>query len=368
MDSVKENKKVSQQEKQKRAIIYVFSGTGNTLIAAQHTAWALFHNGIYTDIYRIVSVESYIYQYAYLRMNEDGKFTACSASEKLTLDSSKRLAPLKESVNDIKGSLISEEFGIVPDPNSYDIAGFAYPIHAFNAPKFFLRFVKHLPALSDEKNGMPAFVFKTSGEPFKPNASSSRTLTHILKKKGYQPEFGLHMLMPYNIMFRYPKEMAKQMYLHTDMMSKKLADAVSNEKIKKPRYNPFISIFAFILRIQWFAAWFNGPLHKTNKHKCVGCEICVKNCPTGNIKMVPLRKDPNQTIPKMGWKCTMCMNCTMGCPKGAISPGFLTPWKVNPKWNFDQLMADDSISSNWTDSPDAGYFKLFRKYYSKYHD
>ena len=57
------------------------------------------------------------------------------------------------------------------------------------------------------------------------------------------------------------------------------------------------------------------------------------------------------------------MNCTMNCPTGAINPGFLTPWKVNGAWDFEKLMADDSIPDNWTDNENARYFKLFRNYY-----
>ena len=55
----------------------------------------------------------------------------------------------------------------------------------------------------------------------------------------------------------------------------------------------------------------------------------------------------------------------MVCPKAAINPGFLTPWKVNPNWDFDRILNDNTIPSNWTDDPNAGYFKLFRKYFNE---
>ncbi len=328
---------------QKKAIIYVFSGTGNTLIAAQKTAAALAVRGIRTDIYRIVSADSDMYHSAFLKADGNGGFLAGSADR------------IPEENSKVR---ISDEFGFVPDPNSYDLAGFAYPIHAFNAPQFFLRFVKHLPSLCAEKKGMRAFLFKTSGEPFKPNASSSRTLAYFLKKKGFVPGIDMHMLMPYNIMFRYPKEMAKQMYLHTEMMSDKMADLVCQESCPPLHFNPFITLFSYILRIQWLGAWINGPLHMIKKADCSGCGLCVKSCPSANIRM-------DQGIPKIGWKCIMCMNCTMGCPKAAINPGFLTPWKVHPKWDFPALLADDSVASNWTDNPNAGYFRFFRSYYSR---
>lgn len=341
----------------KRAIIYVFSGTGNTFIAAEKTARSLFLKGIMTDLYRVCTQDAAMYQAAYYRCDEEGNLTAgCSAS--LDLNS--------------EGSLLSSEFGIVPDPNAYDLAGFAYPIHAFNTPQIFLRFVKQLPLLNARKQGALGFIFKTSGEPFKPNASSSRTLAYFLKKKGFLPCMDLHILMPYNIMFRYPDAMAKQMYLHMEQLTAFLAEDVANivleqYPVKTLKFNPLITLMSYIFRIQWPAANVNGLLHSVKNNLCVGCGLCAKNCPTSNIQLEEVAFHDHQTkeLPKIGSNCTMCMECTMVCPKAAINPGFLTPWKVNPSWNFDKILNDDTIPSNWTDDPNAGYFKLFRKYFAE---
>lgn len=353
-----------------KIIIYCFSGTGNTLTASRKTAAQLAALGMQTDVCRIVTRDAALYEKALECYAADGTRTIVSP----------------DSVP--QALTISEEFGAVPDPNAYDLAGFSYPIHGFNSPQFFLRYVKHLPELTAEKKGMKAFIFKTSGEPFRPNSSSSRTLVHFLKKKGFQPGIDLHMLMPYNIMFRYPDAMAKQMYLHTEVMCRKLAESVADGRFSALHYNPLITLFAYVVRLQWLGAKINGPLHSVKKDLCTGCGLCAKNCPSNNIRLSELteksRSDKNgsdktgtekagsadpahktKSIPKMGWKCTMCMECTMGCPQGAINPGFLTPWKVNPQWNFAKLLEDDSIASNWTDDPNAGYFRFFRKYYQK---
>ena len=346
----------------KRAIIYVFSGTGNTFITAEKAAKALSEKGIQTDLYRVCTQDSDLYQSAFYRFDCNGSLTAqCPASLNLRSEDD------HVSEKEVQGCLISEEFGIVPDPNSYDLAGFAYPIHAFNTPQIFLRFVKHLPVLDPDKTGSLGFIFKTSGEPFKPNASSSYTLSRFLKKKGYIPCIDMHILMPYNIMFRYPDAMAKQMYLHMETLVSKLADEVSNdlmnaENVQRLRFNPLITLMTYLFRIQWPAANVNGVLHKVKTSECIGCGLCVENCPTGNIKMIG---DGMKRIPKIGLNCAMCMECTMFCPKAAINPGFLTPWKVNPSWNFEKILNDESIPSNWTDDPKAGYFKLFRKYFSE---
>ncbi len=309
----------------KKAIIYIFSGTDNTYIASEMVANALLEVNIQAELYRICTKDSDLYDKELDRSNF---------------------------------AYISDEFGYVPNPNNYDIAGFAYPIHGFNSPQFFLRFVKHLPALTDSKKGMRAFIFKTSGEPFRPNNASSNTLCYFLKKKGFNPGIDMHMLMPYNIMFKYPDAMAKQMYLHTkDVMAKKLASDIACENYKVLKYNVFTILWSYFIRLQWVGAWINGPLHKVKSDTCIGCKICVNACPAANIKI--------DNIPKFGTKCTMCMACTMKCPKGAINPGFLTPWKVWPRWDFNKILNDKNIPINYTDNENAKYFKFFRKYYSK---
>ncbi|MBO4541353.1 MAG: flavodoxin family protein, partial [Bacilli bacterium] len=50
---------------------------------------------------------------------------------------------------------------LTEDIESFDMLGIGYPIHAFNVPEAFNRFLKNLP-----KANKPYFIFKVSGEPF----------------------------------------------------------------------------------------------------------------------------------------------------------------------------------------------------------
>ena len=97
------------------AVIYCFSGTGNTRIVAEMIRSELNQLQISTDLYDI-------------------RFP----------------------------------FGNIPDPNAYEYVGFGYPIHAFNTPKFVLDFIDRLPNV----DRIPVFIFKTSGEPFRFNNAS----------------------------------------------------------------------------------------------------------------------------------------------------------------------------------------------------
>lgn len=288
----------------KKAILYVFSGTGNTLIAAEMIRDALKTYEIEADVWRIT-------------------------------------AP----------------YAAAPDVRGYDLAGFGYPIHAFNAPQFFLRFLKTLPNVDK----MPCFLFKTSGEPFAPNHASSFNAVAILRRKGFVPGLDPHLLMPYNIMFRYPQPLAKQMYAHTGRMAEKIAARAAAGDWDRLSYNPVTVGWALLLRLQWFGAWINGPLIHVDKKKCTGCGMCARNCPAGNITM-------RDGVPKFGIHCTMCMGCAFNCPKDAVRPGFLNPWRVNGGYAFDRLMADDAVPGTFVDANTRGYFRLFLPYYRRTED
>lgn len=284
----------------KKAVIYVFSGTGNTKIAADMTAAALEKRGFSTTVFRI-----------------------------------------------------RRPFEAAPDPREYDLCGFAYPIHAFNAPQFLLRFVKSLPPVESKR----CFIFRVSGEPFKLNDASSYWLNKRLRKKGFLPTGDDHLLMPYNIMFRYRDALAKQMYLHTEKQSERVAQKAV-EGGERLRFNPFAVMWSAVLRLQWFGAWVNGPLIHTKKKKCTLCGRCVRECPANNITVKNGRC-------RFGAKCTMCMSCAYGCPADAVRPGFLNPWRVNPPFDYKKILDDETIPCEYINSETKGYFKLFRSYYKR---
>ena len=114
----------------------------------------------------------------------------------------------------------------------------------------------------------------------------------------------------------------------------------------------------FLGKIEWFGAWFNGLFYSVNKSKCVDCGLCAKNWPAQNIT----KKGEKYSF---GGHCTLCCRCTMNCPKDAISMGLLNGFRVNGAYNFEKLVADDSVSGNYVNDKTIGYYKKFNKYYNK---
>ena len=105
---------------------------------------------------------------------------------------------------------ISEKSGKAPSPEEFDLVGIGYPIHAFNAPEPVLKFAKSLPEVSYRR----AFIFKTSGEGLHLNDCSSQKCIKILTKKGYDVTLERHVVMPYNMIYRHSDAMAKQMWIY----------------------------------------------------------------------------------------------------------------------------------------------------------
>lgn len=242
----------------------------------------------------------------------------------------------------------------IPFPEEGDIVGFAYPVHAFNAPQLFLRFVRKLPEAQRNR----AFIFKNSGEPFKINDASSYKLYRMLLKKGYDVVQETHLLMPYNIMYRYPDGLVKQMTVYSDAMCKQLAVRLLNGERGTFRYTLRHRIVSVLLRIEWFGAWFNGMFYSVNKQKCTKCQRCVNTCPANNITFDGERFH-------FARHCTMCMRCVMYCPADAVKIGLLQPWKVNGGYAFSRILADPAVPVDFINPKTQGYFGLFRPFFRK---
>ena len=266
----------------KKALIYVFSGTGNTKLVA----------GLYK----------------------------------------KFLAPEYETVIHLI-RMENKTFLPFPDADEFDLIGFGHPVYGFNVPRPMNEFCRQLPALKSSK---PAFVFKTSGEGLIWNMYSSQKIIRMLEKKGYSFLTDRHIVMPYNMIFRHSDKMVKSEFTYAKALSKLNCSQLKcgfkeNVHIKKLR-----RWFVPIVRIVWLYGRVQGPFMHVNKKKCIRCMKCVQACPLSNIKFTGKKF-------KFGTNCALCVACSFGCPKNAISIGLLNGWKVNGSYNIEKKASDSSI-------------------------
>lgn len=210
----------------------------------------------------------------------------------------------------------------LPEPNGFDLVGFAYPIHAFNAPKIMLDFAKQLQIENKEY-----FILKSSGEPLKINNISSLKFNGILKKKGCKCFAEYHYVMPYNMIFRHTDEEATKMWNTAQGLAKVEANEVLNHTEHRLKRIPFGRFLAWVMRIEHGAMRVNGKYFKIDADKCIDCGACIKNCPVGNIT-----KEDGKF--KFGDKCLMCTRCSFNCPTDAFNIRLLNNWRINGRYNF----------------------------------
>lgn len=176
---------------------------------------------------------------------------------------------------------ISAKSGRAPSPEGFDLVGIGYPIHAFNAPEPVLKFVKSLPEVAYRR----AFIFKTSGEGLHLNDCSSQKTIKILRKKGYDVTLERHVVMPYNMIYRHTDAMAKQMWIYAKAYVKLICEEIESfkrERVTQPLYKTF---YAPLFRIEHPFAHIHGPAFKVDKKKCLNCGKCEKVCPENNITL-----------------------------------------------------------------------------------
>lgn len=165
-------------------------------------------------------------------------------------------------------------------PDGYDFVGFAYPVHGFNAPTPVLRYAETMPCAN-----LPFFVIKTSGEGLKLNDASSRRLVRILRDKGYGFQAEFHYLMPYNIIFRHTERMAYEMDRTMQSLAALDAEALLNGTCKPPVDSVAARGVAKVVSIEHLAMPIIGKSFRVDPSRCIGCGKCQKICPCGNIRM-----------------------------------------------------------------------------------
>ena len=206
-----------------RCIIYVFSGTGNTMLVAEEYAASL------------------------------GPETHIAA--------------------------IDSSFMDLPSPDGYQLVGIGYPVHAFNAPEIVERFARELkPSVHQD-----LFIFHTGGEGLHFNDTSSVRIRRILRKD-FTILSERHYVMPYNMIFRHSDAMVKHMVTYMRRLVPLHAKSILSCQHERFRLMPLRHLLSVILRIEWIYARVQGRYMKAGM-ECSGCGLCVRSCPMGNIRM-----------------------------------------------------------------------------------
>lgn len=221
-----------------------------------------------------------------------------------------------------------EQKDIASDEADFDMIGIGYPIHGFNAPKTVLDLCKALPK-RDKNVKKRMFIFKSSGEPVRMSDVSSLKMRKMLKRRGYDVTNEYQYCMPYNIIFRHSDAAAYKMWQTAQKLVPIDVAEILDGKTVLPKKMFMGGFLAWIIRAEHWGAHIIGRFFGTTKD-CTKCGLCIRNCPTKNI-----RQNKKGKI-KFGGKCMICMRCSFNCPKNAVKLGMLKKWKVNGAYSFKQ--------------------------------
>jgi ferredoxin/flavodoxin len=251
-----------EDNKSNRAVIFYFSGTGNTWWVSEELAKALTRDSQKVKAYSIEAL------------------TAHEADQ-----------------------LIQHA----------DLTGFGYPIHGSDIPLPMKRFIDQLPQVQNKS----AFVFCTqwlwSGDGAAIGAA-------MLEEKGYSVYWGEHFYMPNNvsvsiIRLPYTNKPARlnSILNRTGQKIKHFGNRIASGKTFRKGFNP-IARFMGSLQRRPYRHFYHKLQNDidVDRNICIDCGECVRLCPVDNLYY-------DGSLIKTRGTCVICLRCYSFCPVAAIT-------------------------------------------------
>ena len=246
----------------KNAVIFYFSGTGNTWWVSTELSEQLNKYGFKSSAYSIETVSP-----------------------------------------EITAGLIDDSF----------LVGFGYPIHGSDLPQSMKDFILKLP----QSQGKKTFTFCTqwlwSGDGAAIGAS-------MLTEKGFDVQWGEHFLMPNNvsvsiIRLPYTNDPGRLSAIRkrAGRRISRFVNYLVGDRSSRRGFNSFAHLLGSLQRVPYRRYYPNLQDDiAVNKEVCIDCGDCVRLCPVGNLYYA------GDTIDTKG-NCILCTRCYNFCPVAAIT-------------------------------------------------
>jgi len=218
-------------------------------------------------------------------------------------------------------TLVRVDHTTTPPAGSYDLHVFTFPVYALDVPEIMLRYLKRLPA----GNGAEAVVVATIGKLWAghslPGDSGDEggAVEHVrgvLSRRGYDVTITDAVSFPANVTLgrlSAGKKEVPGILRQSDEHVNRIADAILAKERKVKKYLPLVPKLWTLFSGLFYHTFGRRSIGKmfVASQKCNSCGSCARTCPAGAIRMVRGR-------PRWNWQCEGCHRCINTCPQGAI--------------------------------------------------